>query len=108
MGLDPFGPPLPSLFLGLAHFMLKEYSQALTVLRDFVSRVPQLPWGHLYLAMTHARLGQVEEAHAEVAELLRIDPEITISGPSRTLTAFKHAKHDKHFYDPLPKPGLPT
>jgi len=107
MRLDPFHPPLASLFLGLAQYMLKEYSQALAVLRDYVFRVPQLPWGHLYLAMTHARLGQVEEARAEIAELLRIDPDISISWPCRTLTAFKHAKDDKHFYDALRKAGLP-
>ncbi len=107
MRLDPFHPPLASLFLGLAHFMLKEYSQALAVLRDYVFRVPQLPWGHLYLAMTHARLDQVEEARAEIVELLRIDPDIRISWPARTLTAFKHAKDDKHFYDALRKAGLP-
>jgi len=107
MRLDPFHPPLASLFLGLAQYMLKEYSQALAVLRDFVFRVPQLPWGHLYLAMTHARLGQIEEARAEIAEVLRIDPDIRISWPVRTLTAFKHAKDDKHFYDALRRAGLP-
>jgi adenylate cyclase len=107
MRLDPFHPPLASLFLGLAQYMLMEYSQALAVLRDYVFRVPQLPWGHLYLAMTHARLGQVKEARAEIAELLRIDPDIRISWPVRTLTAFKHAKDDKHFYDALRKAGLP-
>ena len=107
MRRDPFHPPLASLFLGLAQYMLKEYSQALAELRDFVFRVPQLPWGHLYLAMTNVRLGQVEEARAEVAALLRIDPDIRISCPVRTLTAFKHAKDDKHFYDALRKAGLP-
>jgi adenylate cyclase len=107
MRLDPFHPPFGLLLLGLAHFMLKEYPQALSVLRDYVSRVPQLPWGHLYLAMTHARSGQVEEAREEIAEVLRIDPNVTIAGTARTLTTFKHAKDDKHFYDALRKAGLP-
>jgi adenylate cyclase len=106
MRLDPFHPPFASFLLGLAHFMLREYSQALTVLRGYVSQVPQLPWGHLYLAMTLARSGQVDAARAEIAEVLRIDPSVTI-GTARTLTTFKHAKDDKHFYDALRKAGLP-
>jgi hypothetical protein len=52
--------------------MLKDYSQALTLLRGYVLQVPLVPWGHLYLAMTHARLGRIEEAQAEIAEMLRI------------------------------------
>jgi len=107
MRLDPFHPPTPNFLLGLAHFMLKEYSQALTALRDYVSQVPQLPWGHLYLAITYARSGHVEEARAEIAEMLRINSEITISGTARALTTFKHAKDEKHFYDALRKAGLP-
>ena len=42
--------------------MLEEYSQALAVLRDFVSRAPERPWGHALLAVTRAQLGQLEEA----------------------------------------------
>jgi adenylate cyclase len=107
MRLDPFHPPAASLFLGFAHFMLKDYSQALAVLGDYVSRAPQLHWGHLWLAATHAQLGQAEKAQAEIAELLRMDPGVTISSPVRTLTAFKHAEDNSHFYDALRKAGLP-
>jgi tetratricopeptide (TPR) repeat protein len=48
MRLDPFHPPLSSFFQGVAHFMLEEYSQALTLLQDFISRVPQAAFGHLW------------------------------------------------------------
>ena len=107
MRLDPFHPPAASLFLGFAHFMLEDYSQALAVLGDYVSRAPQLPWGHLWLAATHAQLGHAEKAQAEIAELLRMDPGVTISSPVRTLTAFKHAEDNRHFHDALRKAGLP-
>jgi adenylate cyclase len=106
MRLDPFQPPLAALLLGLAHYMLKDYSQALTLLRGYVLQVPLVPWGHLYLAMTHARLGRIEEAQAEIAEMLRIKPDITIR-TAQTLTTFKQAKDGKHFYDALRKAGLP-
>jgi adenylate cyclase len=107
MRLDPFHSPLASFFVGVAHFMLKEYSQALAVLGDFVSRAPTLVYGHLWLAVTHAQLGQLEEARAEIAEVLRLDPDTTIAGSIRTLAPFKQAKDDKHFFDALRKAGLP-
>jgi tetratricopeptide (TPR) repeat protein len=107
MRLDPFHPPLATFFVGVAHFMLKEYSQALAVLRAYVSQVPQLRFGHLWLAVTHAQLGQAKEARAGIAEVLRLNPDATISGMVRTLVTFKHAEDDKHFFDALRKAGLP-
>src|SRR5262249_24943135 len=38
MRLDPFYPPAASAMLGSAHYMLKQYEQALSVLRDCVLR----------------------------------------------------------------------
>jgi adenylate cyclase len=107
--LDPFHPHLASFFVGVAHFMLKEYSQALAVLRAYVSRAPQLPFSHVWtwLAATHAQLGQIEEARAAIAEVLRLNPDTTIAGSVRTLAVFKHAKDGKHFFDALRKAGLP-
>jgi hypothetical protein len=86
--------------------MLNDYSQALTVLRDFVSRAPKHHGGHVWLAVTHAYLGQLDEARAEVAEALLLRPDFTIAA-TRQIVAFKHAKDDKHFFDGLRKAGLP-
>ena len=76
---DPFHPPLASFFEGVAHCMLKEYSQALAVLGDFVSRAPTLEYGHLWLAVIHAKLGQLGAARAEIAEVLLLNPDTTIA-----------------------------
>src|SRR5262249_18082638 len=70
MRLDPFHPPVA--LLGLAHYMLKQYSQALPILRDCVSRAPKLRPNRIWLAATHARLGQLEEARAEAARVLGV------------------------------------
>ena len=107
MRLDPFHQPLAYFLVGAAHFMLKEYSQALAVLRTYVSQIPQMEYGHLWLAVTKAQLGKVTEAQAEIAEVLRLSPDATISGTLRALAAFKHAEDDKHFYDAVRKAGLP-
>jgi adenylate cyclase len=107
MRLDPFHPPLCSFFQGAAHFMLEEYSQAITLLKDFMSRVPQTAFGHLWLAATYARLGQLDEARANVAEVLRLRPGYTISEAGRRLAGFKHGRDDKHFFGSLRKAGMP-
>jgi len=71
MRLDPFHGPLLLFYLGVAHFMLEEYTHALDIMRDFVAQAPVRPWGHVMLAMILAQLGRAEEAKAETAEALR-------------------------------------
>jgi len=105
--LDPFYPSVTSLFLGFAHYMLEQYAQALPLLRACVSRSPNFRSGHVVLAATHARLGQLEKARAEAAEVLRIQPNYTIAGTARRMAPFKQPKDDKHFCDALRKAGLP-
>jgi len=107
MRLDPFYMPVASFVLAFAHYMLKQHSQALSLLRDYVAQVPTLRGGHGLLAATYAQLGQVEKARAEAAEVLRLGPSFTISGAGRRLSAFKSPQDDKHFFDGLSKAGLP-
>ena len=105
--LDPLHSPLASGILGFAHYMLKQYAQALPMLRDCVSRAPNIRSGHVFLAATYAQMGQLEHAGAEVAEVMRLDPNYTIGGVARPTAAFKNANDDKHYYDGLRKAGLP-
>jgi adenylate cyclase len=105
--LDPLHTPLASSILGFAHYMLKQYVQALPMLRDCVSRAPNIRSGHVFLAATYAQIGQLEQARAEVAEVMRLDPNYTIGGVARPTAAFKNAEDDKHYFDGLHKAGLP-
>ena len=107
MRLDPFySPPAPGS-LGLAHYMLRQYSQALPLLRECASRAPNFRAVHVFLAATYAQLGNVEQARAEVAEVLRIEPKYTIGGTQARLTLFKRPEDAEHFFDGLRKAGLP-
>jgi adenylate cyclase len=107
MRLDPFYPPVAPLASGAAHYMLKRYTQALPLNREAVARAPGVLVGRVWLAATYARLGRLEEARAEAAEVLRIDPNYTIDGTQRQLTAFKQPGDAEHFFDDLRKAGLP-
>jgi len=98
--LDPLYAPFVSGFLGFAHYTLKEYAQALSLLRDCVSRSPSARFGHTWLAATYGQMGKLKEGQAEVAEVMRIDT-------SRPTVTFKNAEDDQHFFDGLRKAGLP-
>ena len=106
MRLDPFYVPVAPGWLGVAHYMLKQYSQALAPSRECAARAPYVRLGHLCLAAAYAQLGKSIEAHAEAAELLRIDPKCTINKIARLLP-FRRPEDAKHFFDGLGKARLP-
>jgi adenylate cyclase len=87
--------------------MLKQYSEALPLLRECVSRAPNLRGGHTWLAAIYAQLGKLQEARAEAAEVLRIEPKWTIEGTQARLCGFKRPEDAEHFFDGLRKAGLP-
>jgi adenylate cyclase len=49
----------------------------------------------------------MEEARAEAAEVVRIQPDYTIAGTPGRIVGFKSPKDAKHFFDGLRKAGLP-
>ena len=106
-GLDPFHGPLLLFYLGVAHFMLEDYTQALAIMRDFVAQASVRPWGHAMRAMILTQLSQVEKAQAETAEALRLDSTFTVSGTAKSLAAFKHAKDHEHFFSAFRQAGFP-
>jgi adenylate cyclase len=107
MRYDPFCWPSAPGQLGLARYLLKEYAQALPPLRECVSRAPNMRMGHVWLAANLAQLGQLDEAHAEAAEILRLDPKYTIEGTQRQFSRFKRPEDAEHLFDGLRKAGVP-
>src|SRR5262249_37770393 len=63
MRLDPFAPLLYSAgWLGVANYSLKRYEEAVRLLRECASRLPNMQSPHLWLATAYAQSGQLEEA----------------------------------------------
>jgi adenylate cyclase len=107
MRLDPFYAPLVPAALGMAHYMLQEYSQALPPLRECAARAPNMRIGHLWLAVTCAQLDNIKEARAAAAEVLRIEPQWTNLGTGVAIYVFRRPKDTEHFLEGLRKAGLP-
>jgi len=68
--------------------------------------MPNVQWPHAWLAAGYARLGQLEEAGAEAADVLRINPAFTIESYKR-IVVYKDPKDTEHRLDGLRKAGLP-
>jgi len=106
MRLDPFHPHFAPLIAGIAYYLLKEYSEAQRWLREATGRAPNHQYGHAFLAAAYAQLGRVENARAEAAEVLRVNPKYTI-GTQKQVSILKRAEDSDHLIDGLRKAGLP-
>jgi adenylate cyclase len=105
--LDPFASPLfSSGYMGLANYMLKRYPEAVRWLRECALRLPNMQLPRTWLASAYAQLGQIEEARAEAAEVLRINPSFTIESYKRLLV-YRDPKDLEHRLDGMRKAGLP-
>jgi adenylate cyclase len=105
--LESFQPLiLATNYAGQANYVLKRYGEAVRLLREVASRLPNLQWPHLWLAGAYAHSGHLEEAQAEAAEVLRVNPGFTIESWKR-LNVFKDPKDAAHRLDGLREAGLP-
>jgi TolB-like protein/class 3 adenylate cyclase len=101
--LDPFFDP--SWFwpiIGVAHFLTRQYEEAVAVL-DRTSDAPY--WVHLFLAASHAMLGNQDRAHHHAAETLRMKPDFSISR-SMTRQPLRRAEDREHLVGALRKAGF--
>ena len=92
--------------MGQANYMLQRYGEAVRLLRECVSRLPNVQWPRLWLACACAQAGQLDEAWKEAAEALRINPGFTIESWKR-LAVYKDPKDVEHRLDGARKAGLP-
>jgi adenylate cyclase len=106
MRLDPFQPLYATSWLGEANYALKRYGDAVRLLRECVSYLPDLQWPRVMLVYAYAQSGQLEEARKEAAGVLRINPGFTIESWKR-LQVFKDPKDVEHRLDGMRKAGLP-
>ena len=107
MRLDPFQPLMSEpIGLGMANFTLERYGEAVRLLRECSSCLPNVQSPHVILAAAYGQSGQLEEARAEAAEVLRINPGFTIKRYKR-LSVYKNPEDAAHRIDGLRKAGLP-
>ena len=106
MRLDPFYEPNAPMALGFAFYMLQRYDEVVVLLQQAVSRAPEMAHGLYVLAMTYAKLGELDKAKPVVEKALRIEPWYKIS-QSLTAKYFKRPQDTEHLVTGLHTAGFP-
>jgi adenylate cyclase len=76
--LDPLHSPDWLMWLGYSYLRLKAPEKAAAVLETGVKRARDYVGVHLHLALSYAMLDRMEEARAQMKEVLRINPKFSI------------------------------
>ena len=71
MRFNPVYPVYYLWILGHAYFLMEEYEEAIAAFKRALILNPDFHPTYFYLAASYSELGQVEEARAEMAKLLR-------------------------------------
>ena len=59
-------------------YMLGRYGEALAAAQAACGRFPDVPFVHAIRALVLAEMGRMEDAHAAVAEVRRLDPRFDV------------------------------
>jgi adenylate cyclase len=86
MRLDPFNSDRYLWALGHAYLMSRQYEDAIEALKRTLKHNPDLLPPHILLAIIYSELNREDEARAEVAEILRINPNFSLKAWSRGRT----------------------
>ena len=84
---------------------MRRYEEAITTLKKVITRNPNHLSAHNDLAVIYIDLGREEEARAEVAETLRVNPEYSLKVIQSV--PFKDPAEAKRWLDNLRRAGLP-
>ena len=103
--LDPLYPDIILHFQGHSHFMLGRYKEAAATLRRRLIRNPDSDVSRVLLAACYGHLGRFEEARAEWAEALRVNPDYSLEQKRRILPYKNPADFDR-ITEGLKKAGL--
>jgi adenylate cyclase len=78
--INPIPPPSYFYYLGRAYRATGRYEEAIALFKKAINRAPDNLYAHIGLAATYGLAGRSEEALAEVAEVLRISPKVSLEG----------------------------
>ena len=105
VALSPIPLPRALSHLCIASRKARRYEEAVAVCRQLLQREPNHVLAHLTLGATFVEIEKMEEARAEITEVLRIDPKYTVKLVPRSFPWKDQAEIDR-LIDSLRKAGL--
>jgi adenylate cyclase len=103
--LNPLGETGYFLHLGHAYRVMGRFEEAVSAYKKSLQRSPDNIFAHLGLAATYSMMGREQEARAEAAEVLRLNPKFSVDSYAKRLM-FKDQSVTDKFVDALHKAGL--
>jgi tetratricopeptide (TPR) repeat protein len=79
MRLDPRNRDRYFLFEGFDYTLMGRYEEAIMPLKRFLAHYSNVIPGHLFLIVCYVELGRNEDARAEAAEVMRINPQFSLA-----------------------------
>jgi adenylate cyclase len=104
--LNPFPPNWYFLFLGYAYSGAGMYEEAIVALKKALRGSPDNLFAHTGLAAVYSLSGREQEARAEAAEVLRINPKFSLKRSAKTWPSKNKSDRDL-IINALSKAGLP-
>src|SRR5262249_16414923 len=105
MRLNPHYPASYLFILGTDYRLMGRYEEAIAGLKKALTRKPDLLPAHINLAVVYSELGREEEARAEAAEVLRLNPKYSLE-VLRQINPFKDPAVNERLIAALRKAGL--
>jgi adenylate cyclase len=81
--LDPLNRDFYLVELAFAHALMGRYAEAVPLLKSHLARYPNELGGHWLLTVANVELGRMDQARAEVAEVRRLSPQLTVERERR-------------------------
>lgn len=105
LSLNPLSPSHFFQSLAAAYHLTAQYNKAIAACCKAIQRSPESLFAHIVLAAAYGSSGREEEARAEAAEVLRINPKFSTEYIEKTWP-FKNKADIARFVEPLHKAGL--
>jgi adenylate cyclase len=104
--LNPFPPVWYLWGLGSCYRDMGRYEEAIEEFKKALRLYPDSLPPHLGLAATYSLMGRQQEAHAETAEILRIDSKFSLNRHAMGFLFFKNQNDADRYMESLRKAGL--
>ena len=106
IALNPHHPYNYVFHLGQAHFILRQYDDAIQAFSQVLETNPAVERVHLWLAAAYAQAGMREDAEWEVEQVLTTNPQLSLE-QVRSSYPFMNSSDLNHFVTGLIDAGVP-